>query len=210
MKGFSLIALILMGACLVARYVLSYWMGYYENSFSPLAYRDVLVPFVEAIAILVIIICWIISLIRKRQRIWTTGIVLALLILMAFSQGMPTARYFIICGLRDRLLHDHSLDNLRLFAQEIERMPPQGNNKSFTRENLANTDLKEKYPFLSWSQGASDVSEVNGMVGVRWGGFIGHWGVNVAVNGQKLDLPSEPAKKALRLSDDIIVVSEPD
>jgi len=59
--------------------------------------------------------------------------------------------------------------------------------------------------------GPTHVHEEDGVVNVQWGGaLVGYWGFSVAVNGGKLYLPSEPNTKALRLSDDILVVSEPD
>jgi hypothetical protein len=115
----------------------------------------------------------------------------------------------IAYGLRDRLAHDLSLDELRRFAREIDQMSPSGNNKSFTKMDLANTGLKKTYPFLSWSEGAS-VQETDGVADVRWGGFVGHWGFSVAINGERLHLPSGPDSKALRISDDIFVISEAD
>jgi len=189
--------------------MLSYWIGYYEGSYSPLAYRDVLMPFVGIIASILIAMVWFLSLIWKKHRLWTTGMIIGFIVLIGLERLAPYPRDMIAYGLRDRLTHDQSLDELRRFARELEKMPPSGNNKSFTKEDLANTDLRKTYPFLSWSEGAS-AQETDGVAEVRWGGFIGHWGFNVAINGAKLDLPSSPNSKALRISNDIFVISEAD
>ena len=221
MKLTSLCALVLTVVCLLMTYVLSYWMGYYEKSYSSLTYRDVLVPVVEFIAFLVIVITWIVSLIRKKQRWWTTGTIIGFLALIGLGQLMPHSNNLLVYGLRDRLVHENSLDDLRHFAQDFNQLPRQADNlsgdtKSFMSEDLAKSDLKKKYSFLSWVKGAvfngpSYVDETDSVVAVRWGGALsGHWGFNIAVNGGKLDLPSEPYSKALRLSDDIFVVYEPD
>lgn len=211
--------LILMGICLVSRYALNYWLGYYEQSYLPLVWQLLLglIGFVVALYLLFI---WIISLVRRNQRLWTTGMLVVLLVLVGIEWILPP-RDMITYGLRDRLARDYSLEELRRFTKDIDQTLPQsyqipGGSKTFNGEDLAKTGLKEKYPFLSWikethSEGPAYVSEKGGVVNVRWGSsFLGRWGFSVAVNAGKLDLPSEPGTKALRLSDDIIVVSEPD
>lgn len=216
----SLAALILMVGCLLMRYVLSYRLGYYEKSYSALAYQDLL-AFFGFIAFVYISIIWIISLFWKKHRLWTTGTMIGLLVLVGLGQLMPHSNDIIVYGLRDRLMHEQNLEDLRRFAQEIDRISRprdniSGDTKSFMSEDLAKTGLKEKYPFLQWVKGPvfngpSYVDERDSVVAVRWGGALsGHWGFNIAVNGGKLDLPTEPYTKVLPLSDDIFVIYEPD
>ena len=211
--------LALMGICLASRYALNYWLGYHEQSYLPLAWQLLLV-LISFVVFLYLLFIWIISLVRKNQRLWTTGMIVIVFILMGLGWVLPP-RDMIIYGLRERLLQDYTLEELRSFAKDIDQALPQShqisrNTKILDREDLTKNGLKEKYSFLSWmkvahSDGPAYVSEKGGVVNVRWGSsFLGRWGFSVAVNGGKLDLPSESYSKALRLSDDIFVVYEPD
>jgi hypothetical protein len=209
-------------ACWAAQYPLYYDLGYHEQSNYPLGYSGFL-EVVGAISFPVLVITWVASLIRRKHRFWTTAMMIGLLILMGLVRIMPPPSRMVVYGLRDRLVHDNSLDEIRRFAQDFDKLPPSNDDhlgtntgtKQFMREDLARTGLKEQYSFLNRVKttdfdGPSYVHEEDGVVDVRWGSaYAGHWGFSVSVKGGKLDLSSEPGTP-LRLSDDILVVSELD
>jgi hypothetical protein len=122
-------------------------------------------------------------------------------------------------GMRDRMMRDYSLDDLRHLARDVDRIPrspdlPGSTTKGWMRDELGETGLKKKYSFLMWPkdpdiQGPSYIAETDGVVDVRWGGaLIGHWGFSVAVNGKRIEL--DPGTKISRVSDDIFFVFEYD
>jgi hypothetical protein len=84
-KLVSIGSLITVGSCFAMTYVLSYWMGYYERSYSPLAYRDLLVPIIGFLASAAILITWLVSISWKKHRLWTTGMMSGLLVLIGFG-----------------------------------------------------------------------------------------------------------------------------
>jgi hypothetical protein len=134
------------------------------------------------------------------------------------------------------MMRDYSLDDLRNFARDVDRLPYTTNSlgldqnanptnskpeKIFKGEDIDNTTgLKSRYSFLTWergynSNGPSLVEENAGAVVVLWGGALaGHWGFGVAVNGGKLDFNggladwTEPGNQVLRVSDDIVFFTD--
>jgi len=222
MKLTSLIALVLPIIFLMTEYVLNYWYGYYEESLSPIS-RSMMLELTEFILLLVLLlpallIAWIISLFRKKHRLWTTAMLAGLLALIGFQLIVLHPSKLIIYGMRNRMMRDYSLDDLRRFARDIDQLPRPpndhyGSTKGFTMEDLDKTELKVKYPFLSWGkgpgfEGPSFITESDGLVNVRWGGALaGHWGFSVVVNGGKAN-PSLLDAKILRVSDDIFFITE--
>jgi hypothetical protein len=221
MKPASIITFIIAVVCLIVRYVLNYWLGYYEESYTPI-FNDIFLWLAGFILLLVLIIIWIISLFRKKHRLWTTTMLTGLLVLNALEYIMPRPSDLIIYGMRNRMMHDCNLDTLRDFARDFDRLARLPNNlpgstKGYMNEDLTKTGLKEKYPFLNWLKGSggfegpSSIAETDGVVDVRWGGALaGRWGFSVAVNDKRINPPAESGIKFLRVSDDIYFIIEND
>jgi hypothetical protein len=135
-------------------------------------------------------------------------------------RGMLPPPILIMYGMRERMMRDYNLDDLRHLARDVDRIPrspdfPGSTTKGFMREELGETGLMKKYSFLMWPKGVvglegpSYIAETDEVVDVRWGGALaGHWGFNVAVNGKRIE--PEPGAKISRVSDDIFFVFEYD
>jgi hypothetical protein len=114
--------------------------------------------------------------------------------------------------MRDRILRDYGLDTLRHFARDFDRLPavPKNNffpGKVYQNEDLANTGLKDKYPFIAWiksngHEGPEGINEEDGVVRIIWGGRP-YWGFSVAINGAKINPSTGSNEKKIRVSDDI-------
>jgi hypothetical protein len=214
MKRTSLITLILSVICLMMTYVLDYWFGYYQTLL-PLAWSMTLELVVLFIPLPVVLITWIVSMILRKDRLWMTATLIGLLVLVGLKFGfiLPPPHHLIVYGMKNRMVRDYSLDDLRRLAHDVDLLPRSPNEfpgptKGFMGEDLDKTGLKGKYPFLSWGGGVSHISERDGLVNVRWGGEpAGYWGFSVAVNGGKAN-PSSLDAKILRVSDDIFFIAE--
>jgi hypothetical protein len=210
-KRTSLLALVLAIICLILRYAFYYWFGCYVTQFPFFVFRTT-IWLIGFLMFPVLLIAWIISMIQRKDRLWTTAMLIGLLVLTGLARIMLRPDNVIIHGLRDRILRDYSLDTLRQFARDIDQLSlpyqsPVAGDKVFIHEDLdvLKTSLKEKYPFLKVHGGPSSISEANGVVYVDWGSsFLGRWGFRVAVNGGSAN-PSviEPGVTILRASDDI-------
>lgn len=220
LKIFSFLFLVIIVTVIIGRPILAYWIGYYEWSFKPL-FVSFLLDIIKDVSFLALLTIWITALVTKKQKLVSALFLLFSVILFGLNAVFPTDGAMIVLGLKNRLIDDCSLDNLREFAQEFNCTPSTENQnhlgvKSFNQEDLAKTSFKNKYPFLAWvdsgfGKGPSGVSEYNQNVHVRWGGaLVGHWGFSIGVNGAKVDLPSELGSTVIRLSDDIVVIYELD
>jgi hypothetical protein len=158
---------------------------------------------------------------RKRDRIFTTACLFAYLAIL-FGPAwlfMPSG-YVKVYGVRDRMMHDFNLDQLREFAREAKTNVFDGSAKvAFISpielselsesEKQAYFKLRGKYPFLRWNLqnsvegGASIVNSDNGAIFLEWGGGFGHWGCSISPTGAKNDPPDNPESRILRASDDI-------
>jgi hypothetical protein len=125
-----------------------------------------------------------------------------LLTLMGLKYIMPWPHDLILYGMRDGMLRNHKLDDMRHFARDFDQLPK----KSYSNDDLAKTGLKEKYPFLAWCE---FIAETDDVVHVYWGGFENHWGFAVAVNGKRIDPQNlAPSAKIIRVSDDVFFQSD--
>jgi hypothetical protein len=199
-------------------YLISYKLGYQEESYAPLIY-PVILELLAIIVFLALLTTWMYSLYRQKYRWWMTGIMAGIMAIAGVEMILPSHGLMIAYGLRDRLAHDYELGDLRRFAREIDNIPRlsgEGVEDTwvFDRKRLAENGLNVKYTFLNWvkgpsSEGPTFVNERDGTVNVRWGGPLeGHWGFSVNVKGEKLNVPSSPGTTFLPMSDDICVVSE--
>lgn len=209
-KRASLIILVLAVVCLVPRYFLCYWCGYYQKSFASIFWQELLALF-GLILILAALITWTVSLLQKKQRLLTSAVLAGLLSLFPWPHNL------ILYGMRDGMLRNYALEDMRHFARDFDQLPnvvTNGVNGRYTKfcwnrmvdDDLAKTGLKEKYPFLHWCEA---VRERDDMVDVFWGGFDNHWGFTVAVNGKKIGSKHfMPNVRIIRESDDIVFTSD--
>jgi hypothetical protein len=201
--------------CLISRYVLCYWCGYYQESFAPIGLQE-LFAFFGLVLILAAFITWIVSLIKKQQRIWTTTLLAALFSLWGLKYILPWPHDLILYGLRDGMLRNYGLDDMRRFARDCNQLPdpPVNDVDWYTKfywnrrvdDDLSKTKLKDKYLFLA---NCEDVVEFDNKVHVDWGGFENHWGFSVEVSGKKIDISDiNPQARHIRVADDIVFYSD--
>ena len=210
-KRASLVVLVLAIVCQMVQYVLCYWCGYYQKSFSPILWVELLALF-GFILFLAALITWGVSLFQRKQRLWTTAVLVGLLSLWM----LPSSHDLILHGMRDGMLRNYSLDDVRHFAHDIEHLSSSSvslvaGERIFMHQDLdlAKIRLKEKYPFLTWCM---CIAERTNVVSVEWGGFENHWGFTVAIDGKRID-PNprnfwSPDHKTIRISDDIFLQSD--
>lgn len=215
MKLTSLLTLFSAVLCLLGEYALNFSVGFYEQSLHPTFWAMILFLIEYFVLLPLLLIIWVICLIKKHHRLWTTTMLAGLLALWCIARVLPPPPAFIMYGMRDRVMRDYSLDDLRHLARDFDRLPPisssiSGSTKGYMRGDLANTGLSKKYSFLDWPknrevQGPSYIAETDGIVDVRWGGaLVGHWGFSVAVNGRRIN--GQPDSKISRASEDILFV----
>jgi hypothetical protein len=222
-KQTSLFILILAIICLILQYFLCYWVGYFEKSYAPITIWRIL-GMVGFSLLFVQLFIWIFSLIRGNHRLWTTIMLISLFAFKWFEwfeDKLPPTTNLIVYGMRDRILRDYSLDALRHFALDFDRLPVVPNSlpgKVYRNEDLTNTGLKDKYPFIAWiksngHEGPEGITEEDGMVHTTWGGRP-YWGFSVAINGAnsaKINPSTGSNIKKFRVSDDIyLYVNEGD
>jgi hypothetical protein len=153
---------------------IDYWFGYYQESLSPVIWSAVLELVEFLIFPPVLLITWIISMILRKHRLWTTAMLIGLLALIGFQFTiLPPSHHLIVYSMRDRVMRDYSLDDLRHFAREVDQLPrlpgnEAGPTKSFRGRELDKSGLKEKYPFLYW--GGESAILAKGMVWLMRGG----------------------------------------
>ena len=214
-RQISAFILILAVICLILECVLCYWVGYFEKSYIPITIWRIL-RMIGFSLVFIQLFVWISSLIRRINRLWTTIILIFLLAFKWFEAELPSASNLIVYGMRDRIRRDYSLDILRHFALDFDRLPKLQKQdvkygatesfKEYLNGDLANTGLKDKYPFIAWIKnngrsGPEIITEEDGVVSVGWGGRP-EWGFCVGVNGVKT-LSTDSNVKSLRVSDDI-------
>lgn len=177
--------------------------------------------------LLVLFFTWVISIIRRKDWRCTTGAILGLAVLAALEQVLPCPPVDEIAdlemyGLRDRMMHDATPDDLRNFAHDIDRQIPDldlgfGHLTDLTPYQAAVlSKLRVKYPFLYWrSNLGPTIDETDGVVNMEWGNDEhGHWGVRISAHGGKIADPTQQASdfeqptKILRVGNDIFFYIE--
>jgi hypothetical protein len=209
-KRASLLVLVLAIVCRMARYALCYWCGYYQKSWAPIGWQEIL-ALLGFVFFLVLLILWLVSLFQRKQRAWTTAMLAGLLVLMAIKYVMPSPHDLILKGMNDGMLRNYKIDDMRRFAHDFDQLPRLPDTleiykQFYWNEDLNKTNLKEKYPFLATCEACM---KWDNRVHVDWGGFENHWGFTVAVDGKRIDPQHlEPDNKIIRVSDDIFFQSD--
>lgn len=187
-----------------------YRCGYYQKSFSPIVFQTLLLGFLGFCLILVAFAAWIVSLIQRQQRVWTTTVLAGLLALWGLKYVLHWHDDLILYGMRDGMLRNYGLDEMRHFARDFDKLPKipkndvDGRTKLYwnilKNDDLPKTGLKEKYTFLAQCEA---VVERDNIVYVDWGGFENHWGVCISVNDKRIDPQPQYWARIVRASDDI-------
>lgn len=139
---------------------------------------------------------------------------ISLLALFWLHNIMPAPFVLIMYGMRNRIMRDYSLDDLRRLAQDFDRLPNLPNQptpyKTYPNQDLMKTRLPEEYPFLMlfqspYDSGPDGIAELDGVVYVNGSRAEGGLYFAVSINGKRIS----PTKvdnqndESLRLSDDI-------
>jgi hypothetical protein len=151
---------------------------------------------------------------RAKEQLWTTGMILGAAASIAVqSYLLPPPGSFIIYGIRDHVMRDYTLDDLRRFAQDMHQETPNfnishGNTSGLSpNQRAAFQKLAGKYSFLKWGIAKGDGPTIEGSddsVYMEWGGpLYGHWGFSVGLLNGRNDPQPDPDLRILRVSDDI-------
>ena len=204
-----------------------YCMGWSVNSAWPFIYPVLIELPLLFVLFFVLAITLILSLGRCKDRLWTFAMMLGFIALISSTRILfPTPDVIRVHGLRDHVMREYTLDELRAFAREVHQgidlrneFPEKSINHGDTSrltpsEKLIYSQLREKYSFTHWmdhgrkDDGASIFSPADGVVNFDWGGALpGHWGCSIALNGMRNEAYSDSHAKALRVSDDIYFYS---
>jgi hypothetical protein len=231
MKIITIVWLVLGALLVVLHRVAHYWLGYAE---SPAAFA-VTDPFFGVMAEFVLFLLFIFPAIgtelAKKGRAWSfigllgfwPVVLLTFFLVQTFAipGGEVTMR-----GLRDRVMDDYSLDDLRHFAKDVndgeilkdEDLVSQSETSGLTdSQRAALAQLVSKYPLMHWLDddekwfGPSllDYGQDN-VVAFEWGGDNrGRWGCSISVDGSKNEPVYGSPMKVLRVSDDIYFYFRP-
>jgi hypothetical protein len=224
MKPKAIVCLALAFLLVVFNHFSYYWMGYSDSSDVILAIDPIfglLLEFCLFVYLFFLVIASLFQKPRNRWPLYSLVVFWPLIILTVVSLG--SCGPLIVRGLRDRIMHDYSLDDLRHFAQDVNQgisfksnLSPRkgiihGDTFGLTEsEKKVYSHLKEKYSFLHRvedSQGRSDASIFSphdNLIVLAWGGaLLGHWGCSISANGSKNEVYPDRDTTILRASDDI-------
>jgi len=232
MKTSSIVCLALAGFLVVFNHLSNYWLGYSESKMAFAATDPILGLLVE-IGLFACLFCLVMFSLSRKPRSWLPlgslfafwPIVILTFVLTKTCFGLPGS--LIAHGLRDRVMHDYTLEDLRHFARDVSqgisfksstgfgKWINHGDTSELTEtEKRLYAQLKEKYSFLHWmdnEKGSGGPSILNqgddGIVNFEWGGPLGHWGCSVSINGAKNEPVPDPDTTIFRVSDDIYFYS---
>ena len=225
MKVISIVSLVLAALLVIGNRAAHYWLGYSEIP-AAFALSDRFFGVMAEFALFMLLIIpalW--TEFAKKGRLWSyVGLLgfwpVVIVTFLLIRVATPSGGELTMRGLRDRIMHDYTLDDLRRFAREVdeagllkdEDLVNQADTSGFTPQlRYALTQLAEKYSFMRWLEddeqwfGPSLLNHAqDGVVDFEWGGGNrGHWGCSISINGSKNEPVSGPPAKILRVSDDI-------
>ena len=199
----------------LASWASNYWFGYAESFEVGLVSDPILLLLTEFLLFAALAI-WIIARLVKRKPCRVHLITLAAFwpVLIALFRLLPPAPVLIVHGLRDRILHDYTLADLRAFGHDAEQAGLvgmlDGGTRDFTEEQHQAFDrLKTHYRFLTWfspngRDGVASIYTNGGTLYIDWGGaLIGHHGFSINTDGYRNDPAPNRDVYDLRASDDI-------
>jgi amino acid transporter len=215
MKAVSLTCLLVGVVMELLMYVANYAMGWGSTNSLLLAGNSLMGLLVFFLVIVGLLVAVARSLYRREKRFWPTiCLVIFVLVVFALPSVFVLPGYMSAYGLRDHMMRDFTLDQLRSFAREVQAGPIGGRSISpYDLSELSDSekqtvlDLRKKYPFLQWGSHGAVVNSGADFVSLMWGSGFGHWGCYIALDkteGGPLDLPQV---KILRISNDIYFFS---
>jgi hypothetical protein len=227
MRTATIVCLILASLLVILTRLASYWLGYSEIHQALLASDPFIFLFCESVVFLVLIIFFFLAWFTKRNRkfllvslfsFWPLVILTFLLI----DSSCGSANFFVLRGLRDRITHDYTLEDLRDFAKDVNqtgilRKAEKGwidnhDSSNLTPlENQAVDQIRKKYPFMLWldigsyTHGPCILQRGDDeIVNFEWGGALqGHWGCSITTDKSRNEPYSNKDLVIIRLSDDI-------
>ena len=217
MKKLSLLSSILFLLLLVGLYAAFYNLGWVTNGGWAVSYWIFGLP-VLFLLLLTSLVTWICSLLKRKDRIWTTGTLLLTGLLFQLPNVLHVSTVqMLLHGLVNHVTHDYTLNDLRHFARDMHNAIGDNyiSHGSLSDLNAQQAEDYKKlqviYPLTTWSMTAGEgpsIGERFGIMTVDWGGALsGHWGFSVALDGKHIDPPSIPQNsirtQIVRVSDDI-------
>ena len=210
MKIVSSLSLLFIIANQVGSYGCFYFMGRLEGSF-----WEFFNPFITApsdlILLLILGVVWIVSLCIRKNRLWTTVTLLSGIAVIALLFVLPAPGSLVVYGIRNRVMEQFSIDDLRHFARDVHEKRPNiditENDPSIKEQGADYDKLEQQYSFMKWGIGGKGnpyIIDRDGLLTVEWGGALpGHWGFSVRMDGGKNSPDPEPLTHVLRASEDI-------
>jgi hypothetical protein len=214
MKALSFTSLALALVYAASEYAGFYYYGALHVS-AAFALLDLFMPlFVTLVLFPILVISFVISLARRRDRIWTCAMLMGFLctaILVRTNVLRP--EHMQVYGIHDRVMKAFTLDDLRQFAKNVHQEIPDimilhDDGASLNAERVATyRKLQHSFPFLTWGVGSERsaiVQDQDGVITVQWGSpLMGHFGLSVSIDNTKKDLDPIDARDVIRASDDI-------
>jgi len=172
-------------------------------------------PFITApsdlIFMLILGVIWVASLFARKNRTWTTVMLLSSIAVISSMFVLPPPGSLVVYGIRSRIMEHFSIDDLRHFARNVHEKRPNiditENDSSIRKQGADYEMLEQQYPFMKWGVGGEGnpyITDRDGLLTVEWGGALpGHWGFSIRIDGRKNDPNPDPHTHVLRMSDDI-------
>lgn len=222
MKLISILCLGLWMAAQVIDYTYSYYQGYYETENSLFDFCDLMWLLFGVISFFGILSLLIFSLVQKRHRLWMAYVLMVIFIPFFIPKAiLPSPGDMMAYGLKNRIMHDYTLEDLRHFARDVNDAGIlKGNgidhgNISDLADPQKETfeQLAKKYPFMHWMDDGQtfrgpSIFDYGGQIWVEWGGpLIGHRGCSISIDGRRnnpdIEAGSDVIEVTLPVSDDI-------
>ena len=217
MKKTSVVCLILASLLVIFNHAANYWLGYSETEVAFLAIDPIIGLFLEFAIFAYLFFVVILSLFVKPRSRWPLYSLVAFwpsVILTWYCLGLPGP--LIARGLRDRVVHDYTLDDLRRFAREVDQAGllkhgdwiKYGGSLELTgQQKEAFARINKNYTFMHMGEEARLVNfGEDNIVSFIWGGALpGHWGCVISLDGSNNHAHDDSSAdtKILRVSDDI-------
>jgi len=185
MKGFPLYLLILGVALKVVEWAACYCMGFTDRTLWE-AWRLAAV----GATFVVLLVLFLFILGRREMTVSVIGFC-ALSAVILMGSVWRVSNYAVLLGIRDSLVRTGTVDELQQFAVAIHQAAPHsyqppGKTKVFTGRDLDSLGMRNSYSFLKWGgnggglNGPAYVSELDGLVNVRWGSSaLWRWGFSI-------------------------------
>ena len=225
MKVITIVWLVLAALLVVLNRAAHYWLGYSETP-EAFALSDRFFAIMAEFGLfLLLIIPALGTELAKKGRLWSyigllgfwPVVIGTFFVVQTFAKS---GGELIAQGLRDRVMHELSLDDLRRFAKEVHQARLLHDQDLVSQADTTGLDpeqryalgqLVTKYPFMHWLfdddqwYGAALLDHgQDGVVDFQWGGGNrGHWGCSISIDGAKNEPLTGPPPKILRVSDDI-------